>query len=210
MGRTGILGGTFDPIHLAHLAMGRRALEEQQLDRVLFMPSKIPPHKLDRQISPENIRRDMVQLAIEGEEGFFFSDFELRRQEVTYTARTLSLLKREQPREEFYFILGGDSLFYFDKWKQPEVILRHAVILAFARGGMGEGQMEMQAKYLTGRFGGEIRIIYMPCIDISSSEIRDRLSRGESVRDLVPAPVYDYILKTGCYDIGGKRHFAPG
>lgn len=199
MGRTGILGGTFDPIHLAHLAMGRRAMEEAELDRVLFMPSKNPPHKRGRDISSENMRRDMIQLAIEGEDGFFFSDFELRRQEITYTARTLSLLREEQPEEEFYFILGGDSLFYFEKWYHPEVILQHARILAFARDGMGRRQMEERAKILMERFGGEIQVVSMPWMDISSSDIRNRVSRGESVEGFLSSAVYHYILETGCY-----------
>lgn len=199
MGKTGILGGTFDPIHRAHLAMGRKAMEEEKLDRVLFMPSKIPPHKVGRGISPENIRGDMVELAVENEPGFYFSDFEFRRQETTYTARTLSLFQREQPEEELFFILGGDSLFYLEKWYQPEVILHHAVILAFARDGLNRHQMEERAEVLMDMFGGEIRIIPMPWMDISSSEIRERLSRGESVEEYLPPSVYQYILKTGCY-----------
>lgn len=199
MGRTGILGGTFDPVHLAHLAMGKAALEEGQLDRVLFMPSKLPPHKRGRQILSEGMRRDMIELAIEGEDRFFFSDFEFRRQETSYTARTLSLLKEQQPEEEFFFIMGGDSLFYFDNWYQPEVILQKAKILAVARDGMSRRQMSDRAEALMDRFGGDIRIISMPWMDISSSEIREKLSRGESVEEYLPAPVYRYILDRGCY-----------
>lgn len=199
MGKTGILGGTFDPIHRAHLAMGRAALEAEQLERVLFMPSKIPPHKKGKEISSEKIRSDMVRLAVKEEEGFFFSDFELCRQEVTYTARTLFLLKKEQPEEEFYFIMGGDSLFYFEKWYQPQVILQYAKILAVGRDGLSRCQMEQRAQDLMKMLGGEIRIISMPCMDISSSDIRRRISRGESVEDYLPAAVSEYISKTGCY-----------
>lgn len=199
MGKTGILGGTFDPIHRAHLAMGRAALEAEQLERVLFMPSKIPPHKKGKEISPEKIRSDMVRLAVKEEEGFFFSDFELCRQEVTYTARTLSLLKKEQPEEEFYFIMGGDSLFYFEKWYQPEVILQYAKILAVARDGLSRCQMEQRAEDLMDLLGGEIRIVPMTCMDISSSDIRRRISRGESVEGDLPPAVNEYIRKTGCY-----------
>lgn len=199
MGRTGILGGTFDPIHLAHLAMGKTALEEGQLDRVLFMPSKLPPHKRERHILPEGMRRDMIELAIEGEERFFFSDFEFRRQETSYTARTLSLLKEQQPEEELFFILGGDSLFYLDKWYQPEVILEKAKILAVARDGMNWRQMSERAQLLMERLGGDIQIISMPSMNISSSEIREKLFRGEAVEKYLPASVYRYILDRGCY-----------
>lgn len=202
MGKTGILGGTFDPIHLAHLAMARRAMEVEELDRVLFMPSKNPPHKMDRRIAPENVRRDMVELAVAGEAGFYFSDFEFRRQEITYTARTLSLFQREQPEEELYFILGGDSLFYFEKWYRPEEILRHATLLAFSRDGLSRHQMEERAAMLMERFGGEIRVIPMPWMDMSSSGIRERIIRGEPVREYLPPGVYRYILETGCYQQG--------
>lgn len=203
MGKTGILGGTFDPIHRAHLVMGRRAMEEEGLDRVLFMPSKIPPHKMGRSISPESVRRDMVELAVADEAGFYFSDFEFRRQEITYTARTLSLFQEEQPEEELYFILGGDSLFYFEKWYRPEEILRHATLLAFSRDGLSGRQMEERANILMGRFGGEIRVISMPWMEMSSSGIRERIARGESVEEYLPHSVYRYILETGCYH--GKR-----
>lgn len=202
VGKTGILGGTFDPIHLAHLAMARRAMEAEELDRVLFMPSKNPPHKMNRRIAPENVRRDMVELAVAGEAGFYFSDFEFRRQEITYTARTLSLFQREQPEEELYFILGGDSLFYFEKWYRPEEILRHATLLAFSRDGLSRHQMEERAAMLMERFGGEIRVIPMPWMDMSSSGIRERIIRGESVREYLPPSVYRYILETGCYQQG--------
>ena len=202
MGKTGILGGTFDPIHMAHLAMGRRAMEEEGLDQVLFMPSKIPPHKMDRSITPENVRRDMVELAVAGEAGFYFSDFEFRRREITYTARTLSLFQKAQPEEELYFILGGDSLFYFEKWYRPEEILRYATLLAFSRDGLNGNLMEERAGTLMDRFGGEIRVIPMPWMEISSSEIRERIARGESVEEYLPPSVYQYILKTGCYQQG--------
>ncbi len=182
--------------------MARRAMEAEGLDRVLFMPSKIPPHKMGRNISPENIRREMVELAVAGEDGFYFSDFEFRRQEVTYTARTLSLFQKEQPEEELYFILGGDSLFYFEKWYEPEEILRHARILAFSRDGMSENQMKERADMLMERFGGEIRVIPMPWMDMSSSGIRERIARGESVEECLPPSVYRYIVKTGCYQQG--------
>ena len=193
------MGGTFDPIHRAHLAMARRAMETEGLDRVLFMPSKIPPHKMGRRITPENVRRDMVELAVAGESGFYFSDFEFRRREITYTARTLSLFQKAEPEEELYFILGGDSLFYFEKWYRPEEILRHATLLAFSRDGLSCNQMEERAGMLMARFGGEIRVVPMPWMEMSSSGIRERIARGESVEEYLPPSVYRYILKTGCY-----------
>lgn len=202
MGKTGIMGGTFDPIHCAHLRMARCAMEQKKLDRVLFMPSKIPPHKMGRKVSDEQLRAQLVRLAIEEEEGFYYSDFELRRDGTTYTAKTLELLKKQQPGETFYFIMGGDSLFQFANWYQPEEIARCAVILAVSRGTVGEEQMKEQAKLLAGQFHGRFELVRMEKMEISSSLIRKRLARGEPVKQMLPGKVYEYIEKNHCYQSG--------
>lgn len=199
MSKTGIMGGTFDPIHRAHLRMARCAMEQKQLDRVWFMPSKIPPHKMGQNILNEQLRSHLVKLAIEDEEGFFYSDFELRRREVTYTAKTLTLLREEYPKEEFYFIMGGDSLFRFEHWYHPEKIVENAVILAVSRDGVAMEQMEAQAAFLAKRFQGRFELVQMERMDISSSLIRKRLSKGEPVQEMLPEKVYEYIQKNHCY-----------
>lgn len=205
MSRIGIMGGTFDPIHLAHIEMARCAREQKGLDKILFMPSKIPPHKRDRQILPEELRGEMVQLAIEGEKGFAYSDFELKREEVTYTAKTLELLKAQYPEESFYFIMGGDSLFQFENWYMPEQILQYAVILAVSRDGVLQQNMEKKASELSARFHGEIQVLSMQEMDISSSMIREKIFRGESVQAYLPPSVYDFIRKNHLYAADGKK-----
>jgi len=199
MSRVGIMGGTFDPIHLAHLEMAHCAMEQKGLDRVLFMPSKIPPHKQNRKVLPEKFRAEMVRLAISGEERFHFSDFELRREEITYTAKTLELLCRQYREERFYFIMGGDSLFQFEHWFQPEKILQYAVILAVSRGGVRQEEMLSHACYLSEKFHGDIQVLKMPEINISSSMIREKIARGEDVGEYLPKNVYEYIQKNHCY-----------
>lgn len=193
------MGGTFDPIHRAHLRMARCAMEQKKLDRVWFMPSKIPPHKMGQNISDEQLRSHLIKLAIEDEEGFFYSDFELRRREITYTAKTLALLREEYPKEEFYFIMGGDSLFQFESWYHPEKIVKNAVILAVSRNGVAMEQMKAQAAFLAKRFQGRFELVQMERMDISSSLIREKLAKGEPVQEMLPEKVYEYIRKNRCY-----------
>jgi len=202
MGKTGIMGGTFDPIHCAHLRMARCAMEQKGLDRVFFMPSKIPPHKAGKEVSDERLRAHLVNLAIEKENGFYYSDFELKRDGTTYTANTLNLLKNEHPEEEFYFIMGGDSLFQFEQWYRPEEIVKCAVILAVSRGTVNTGQMKQQAEFLAKKFHGRVELIRMEKMEISSSLIRERLAKGESVQQMLPQKVYEYIIKNHCYKKG--------
>lgn len=199
MAAVGIMGGTFDPIHLAHLSMARCAMEQYALDKVLFMPSKLPPHKKSKGISDEMHRCNMVKLAVEEEEGFYFSDFECRRDRTTYTAETLQLLQEAFPKDCFYFIMGGDSLFQMEQWFLPEEILRRAVILAVGRDGASNLQMQQKAKELCSRFGGSIQLVTMPQMQISSSMIRQKIRAGESVQQYLPGAVWNYIEQTHCY-----------
>ena len=191
--KIGILGGTFDPIHLAHLQMGRVAMKKAELDEVWYMPSKLPPHKKDRHISDEKLRFHLVELATEDEEGFFASDFELLFPHTTYTAETLERLKRERQEDTFYFIMGGDSLLYFEHWYHPERILRCAELLVVNRNGAPCAELEACAGRLMRQFGGKIGILSMPEMKISSSMIRKRFREGKSVREYLPKKVYDFL-----------------
>lgn len=199
MAKIGILGGTFDPVHLAHYRMAECAWEQCGLDRVAFMPSRIPPHKRGMQISPGEVRARMVQLALQGDSRFYFSDFELKRPEVTYTAKTLRALKERNPEDEYYFILGGDSLFYFEKWYHPREILEYATVVAVSRDGVSRREMQRRADWLMQSLGGQIQVIDMPWMDISSSMIREKIRRGEPVKKYLSKHVYEYIMEHGCY-----------
>lgn len=202
MSKIGIMGGTFDPIHLAHLAMARCALQQKKLDQIWFMPSKNPPHKDRKQVSDEKLRSVLVQLAIEGEAQFVYSDYELKREEITYTAKTLTMLRKAYPEDEFFFILGEDSLAQFERWYHPEIILRYAVILAVNRGNISLEEMKQQAEVLSEKYGGVIEVIPMQRMDISSSMIRKKLKEGENVQAFLPKKVYQYICTHQCYGTG--------
>ena len=149
MAKIGILGGTFDPIHNGHLALGKQAYEQFSLDEIWFMPSGHPPHKKGRLVTEGKEREDMVKLAIASVPYFVYSDFELKREGNTYTAQTLSLLKEVYPQHEFYFIIGADSLYEIEQWYHPEMVMKQAVLLVAARSyEKDHPDFEKQVKYL--------------------------------------------------------------
>ncbi len=208
--KIGILGGTFDPIHLAHLAIGRAAYEEYGLDELWFMPAGNPYFKKGQKVTSPADRLRMTELALAGcgcPDCFKASDFEVSGSEDgrrTYTAETLEALAGLRPEARFYFIIGLDSLLALDSWYDTASILRHAVILyALRRGQMMSGKTaEAAVSYLYGKYAAErpeILRIHTPMIDISSTMVREMAERGEDIRHLVPEAVADYIAEHGLY-----------
>lgn len=201
MSKVGIMGGTFNPIHLAHTEMAKVCLRQQDLDKILFMPSKNPPHKKDKSILPENERAVMVKLAVSEYDKFVFSDFELQRKGTTYTADTLRLLQEENPDDNYYFIMGADSLLYLDKWYRPQEILKRAVILAIGRDGSTHDELKEKRKELIKQYGKvDIRFVHMRQMDISSSMIREGIAHGENMEKYLDKEVWNYINANGLYD----------
>lgn len=201
MARVGILGGTFDPVHLGHLQMAEDAYRQAGLDLVLFMPSKKPPHKQGRRITSEEHRAAMVTLAIEDIPQFIYSDYELQREGITYTADTLRNLQEEHPENTYCFILGGDSLFQLEEWYHPEEIMGRAEILAVSRYGMAKEQIGKKVDELRKKYGATIQIVEMSRLDISSSEIRNRVRQGKALDDMVPYHVEQYIREHSLYSV---------
>lgn len=209
MKKVGILGGTFNPVHHAHLAMAQAAMDQYKLDKVLFMPSKNPPHKDKSQIVSDEHRTRMIQLAIAGIPGFSFSDFELRREGITYTSDTLSLLKEKHPDWDIYFIIGGDSLLTFEQWHKPEKILQYGTVLATPRKGIKYSETEKLCKKLSHRLSGNLFPFRMKQQKISSRQIRKKIKKGEALTGLCPERVSRYIRLHGLY---GSQPFSypPG
>ena len=186
MSKVGIMGGTFNPIHLAHTEMAKVCLRQQDLDKILFMPSKNPPHKKDKSILPENERAVMVKLAVSEYDKFVFSDFELQRKGTTYTADTLRLLQEENPD---------------DKWYRPQEILKRAVILAIGRDGSTPDELKEKRKELIKQYDkADIRFVHMRQMDISSSMIREGIAHGENMEKYLDKEVWNYINANGLYD----------
>jgi nicotinate-nucleotide adenylyltransferase len=200
LAKIGIMGGTFDPIHNAHLMLGRQALKEYHLDEIWFMPSHNPPHKTDHRVTGTKDRCEMVKLAIAGEPRFRFSDFEISRAGNTYTAQTLKLLKEAYPKHTFFFIVGADSLYHIESWYHPEEVMRQVTILAAGRECEDAScTLEEQAAYLIKKYGAAIFLLHSDTMEVSSQELREREMNGGRIHNLVPENVERYIEEHGLY-----------
>ena len=198
--KVGIMGGTFNPIHNGHLILGQTAYEQFDLDEVMFMPNKKPYYKkLSKNVTDEQ-RCDMVKLAIENNDAFSFSDIEVTREGVTYTVETLRILTQQNPDHEYYFIMGADSLFHFDSWKEAGEIVKMATLLVATRDSMATFDIESQIEYLQSEFeDARIECLFSPSLEISSNQLRKRCKEGKSIRYLVPDSVAFYIEEQGLY-----------
>ncbi|TAH66092.1 MAG: nicotinate-nucleotide adenylyltransferase, partial [Anaerolineaceae bacterium] len=195
MKKVGIMGGTFNPIHSGHLFLAEHAYEQAGLDYILFMPSMNPPHKADGTVETAEHRINMVREAIKDNPHFIISDFELKRPGITYTSDTLKALKEIEPDTDYYFIVGADSLMMMTKWMDPQTVFRLSTIIAGGREQCSQEQLEEQARLLENLFKGKIMLLDMPLMEISSEVIRERVSKGRSIRYYVPDEVASYIYE---------------
>ena len=198
--RIGIFGGTFDPVHCGHMIVARLAMEQYGLDEIRFMTGGMPPHKRDSGLTPARLRHEMVQAAVEGEQGFIADDFEVDKETYSYTAETLTELRRIYPDDEIYFIIGEDSLNDILKWYRPDVIVKNCILLIFPRQSRESLKRLIEEKKAV--LGGDMRAIDAPLIGISSTEVRKRAAAGKPVRFFVPDSVVRYIEDKGLY--GGR------
>jgi nicotinate-nucleotide adenylyltransferase len=180
----GIFGGSFDPIHHGHLILARAALEELGLERILFLPANLSPHKTDNKPATAQDRLAMLQLAIDNEPGFETADLELHRPPPSFTVETLRELRTAHPDAELTLLLGADNVAKFDTWREPDEIRRLAQIAVLDRAG--------------GTTPGDWPVIRR-LVDISSTDIRARVAAGRSIRYLTPDSVCDYIMAKGLY-----------
>ena len=198
--KVGIMGGTFDPIHIGHLILGENVYQQFGLDCVLFMPSGNPPHKKERtgRASTEE-RVDMVSLAIADNPHFVLSLAETHEDGYTYTKETLARLTAEHPDTDYYFIMGADSLFQFETWKEPAEICRLCTILAAVRNDVPMDEMDTQISYLTEKYHARILKLDTPNIEISSEGLRSHIRQQRSLRYYMPEAVAAYIRQHHLY-----------
>ncbi len=199
MKHIGILGGTFNPVHTGHLILAEAARDQFMLEKVWLIPSGCSYMKDTSKILPGQVRLKMVNLAIQDHDGFASNDIELKREGNTYTCETLSQLHALYPDTCFYFIVGADTLFYMENWKNPEKVFAQAVILAAVRDGADRSALEKQAAYLQNKFDADIRFMDSLQIEISSTLIRENCKSGKSNRYLTPEPVRRFIEENGYY-----------
>ncbi len=193
--RLGIFGGTFNPVHTGHLVNAEQVREEFSLDRIFFIPAKLPVHKdIKKDVSALD-RYRMVEYAIEGNPHFQALDIEIKRESPSYTVYTLTELGRMYPGAGFFLIIGTDSYLTFDRWKEYRNILDMAALVVMKR-----TDDPVHATWQD-ECGTETQVFFSnnPVIDISSTDIRDRIESGRSVRYMVPDRVYRYIVERGLY-----------
>lgn len=193
------MGGTFNPIHIGHLILAEQAYEQYKLDCVLFMPSKKPPHKPNQELESDIHRKKMVELSIQDNSHFILSTLELERDSTTYTVDTMRELKKNNPNTEYYFIIGGDSLFQLETWREPAEIMKHTRILAASRYHIPNQEIQNQIDYLKKTYQGWISLLEIPTIDISSKMLRHSLQIGKSVTYYMKESVIEYIRKHNLY-----------
>lgn len=194
--KTGIMGGTFDPIHNGHLLLARYAKEQYGLDEVWFMTSGNPPHKQNER-TDSHIRHKMVCMAIENDSEFIPCDFEVNRKELSYSVHTMEYFAKEYKNREFYFIIGQDSLKNLPNWYNPKRLLELTKILVYPRDNHAD--IKSMIKETIKVYGGEICEIDAPLFGISSTDIRSRIKKGLSIRHMVTDSVCEYIEKGGLY-----------
>ena len=193
MRKVGIMGGTFDPIHIGHLILGENAYLQFGLDKVVFMPSGNPPHKKDRDGGTDLQRMDMVKLAIASNTHFEISDIEMNEDGYTYTYRTLERLVKEHPDTEYYFIIGADSLFYFDSWKNPQRIADACTLVVATRNHTSDEKLDEKIEFVRKLFNAKIEKLDTENIDCSSSQIRSWIKEGHTVKYYAPDTMINYI-----------------
>lgn len=197
--RVGVFGGTFDPPHLGHSIVAAEVMEALGLDRVLWVPAAVPPHKRGRPVTPADVRRRMVAAAIAGHAGFELCDLEVERDGVSYTVDTLRALRAARPEWSLYLLVGADLLPGFARWKNPGAILRMAGLVAISRGAPPPRGHDVP---------GDVRVVRVTPVDISSSEVRERIAAGKSVSAMVAAQVLSLIDSERLYRTSGPH--GPG
>ncbi len=205
--KTGIMGGTFDPIHIGHLFLAHEALQVFGLDRVIFIPSGLGPHKKRQNTADKHHRFDMVAAAVKHEPKFEVSSLEIDREGYSYAIDTLESLKTLYPSDEFFFITGADSFLTIESWKDYDLLLSKMAFVAAYRPEAHYAQQELMLKLetlvsrLSETYGANIKILQLIGLDVSSTVIRERIANHQQVNYLVPEGVLEIIKERGLYEV---------
>lgn len=198
MKKYGIFGGSFNPIHYGHLMICEYIKEEMGLDKVIFIPTGNPPHK-EIEVSAKD-RYEMVKTAISPNPDFDISDIETTRVKLSYTVDTIRELKEIYKEEKLYFIIGMDSLFQLKTWKKIKDLSSEIEFVVAKRPGyLDDEKINREIKYLKENFGTKIILVETPLYEISSTDLRDRIKKGKSLRYLIPKKVLNYIEESEFY-----------
>ncbi len=202
MKKTGLLGGTFDPIHKGHLMLAESALNQLEFDYVILLVSPDPPHKQDKIISPFNKRYEMAKIAVSDYDKIIVSDYENHLPTPSYTAQTLTHLKEQYPNDKFYFIIGEDSLDNIEKWYEPAKVMELSeLVVGVRKENFDSRSIEDQIKYLEDKYDAIIHLLKSDYVNISSTEIREAVRFNNDIANMVPEKVAEYIWKEKLYTI---------
>lgn len=190
--KIGIFGGTFNPPHVGHLIVIESVRDQERIDTVLFVPSASPPNKQDGTLAPAADRLKMTQLAVQGNSDFEVTDIEIRRPGPSFTIDTVDALTALHPEASFSLIIGSDNFLEFHTWKSPREILAKTGLVVMSRPGFDLRQAHPEYARLA-------KVINVPQVGVSGTDIRRRMKLGRSIRYLVPKPVEDYIRHTNLY-----------
>lgn len=190
--RYGIMGGTFDPIHMGHLFIAEDIKERLDLDKIIFIPNGTPPHKEAE--TPDKCRLEMTEAAIIDNEDFLLSDIEISGEEYSYTVKTLQKLNDEYPEDEFFFIVGSDSVMSFHEWREYRKIFDLCTLVCYRRANFDEEKVQLEEELCS-----QIIFVDSVILDISSTLIRERVREGRSIRYIVPDEIVKYIEKNNLY-----------
>lgn len=201
--RTGIFGGTFDPVHVGHMVIAEQVMDELDLEHVVFVPGGIPPHKEASSVrAGAEDRCEMVEAAVAGNGRFSVDRVEIDSGRAMHSVETVRILKGRSPRDEWFFITGADEVSNLLSWKEPDRLLEQAVMVAATRPGFDLSKLD----HLEAGLKNFDRIFPVECsrIDISATDVRRRMLRGKTIRYLVPDPVLEIIEKRNLYSGDGK------
>ena len=203
MKRYGIIGGTFDPIHNAHLYIAYEAKEQLKLDEVIFMPAGKQPFKAENIVTDSKLRYKMVKSAIEPFDKFSVSSFEIEKGGLSFTYETLQYFKSKNDDKnqgkELFFITGADCLISIEKWRNVQKIFSLATLVVFARGGISKKEMVEKKQIIEKKYNGKIIILDLKELEISSTDIRERVNQNKKIDFFVPPKVMDIIYENELY-----------
>lgn len=198
--RYAIMGGTFDPIHFGHLAAAETVRQKLNCEKVIFIPSGNPPHKKGRILTDSIHRYTMTVLAVNSNPYFEVSNIEINRNGYSYTLDTIKELSEYYGKEiELLFITGADALLEIETWYKVEELLKLCSFVAVTRPGYDKSKLEQKLQFLQSKYNGELFVVDVPGLNISSTDIRERVVTGSSIRYLVPEAVEQYIFKSRLY-----------
>lgn len=197
--KTGAFGGTFNPVHKGHIMLAEYCMDSVGLDRIIMIPTAVPPHKISNNLASENDRLNMCKLACRGKENFFVSDIEIKRQGKSYTYETLTQLKEIYPDDHLYTIMGADMFLTLDRWKNPEIIFEKSSIITIPRDEENKLELENFYNKVLKAMGASSVILPNPVMSVSSTFIRENLDNFNLISNMLDKGVYDYIIKNNLY-----------